>query len=91
MMTKFFQPPQQWWQSGVIYQIYPRSYLDTQGNGVGDLQGVINKLDYLNRLGIDAVWLSPSYPSPMADFGYDVADYCAVDPIWRPGDFRPAD
>jgi alpha-glucosidase len=72
-----------WWQRGVIYQIYPRSFLDTTGNGIGDLQGVIEKLDYLNdgteaSLGIDAIWLSPFYPSPMADFGYDVADYCDV-------------
>ena len=69
-----------WWQRGVIYQIYPRSFKDTTGNGTGDLQGVIDKLDYLNdgtpeSLGIDAIWLSPFYPSPMADFGYDVSDY----------------
>ena len=75
-----------WWQRGVIYQIYPRSFNDTTGNGVGDLQGVIEKLDYLagpdDSLGIDAIWLSPFYPSPMADFGYDVADYCDVDPLF---------
>jgi len=71
-----------WWQRGVVYQIYPRSFKDTTGNGVGDLQGVIEKLDYLYALGIDALWLSPFYPSPMADFGYDVADYCDVDPLF---------
>jgi len=80
----------QWWQRGVVYQIYPRSFADTTSNGVGDLQGVIKKLDYLNdgsadsssSLGIDAIWLSPFYPSPMADFGYDVADYCDVNTIF---------
>lgn len=71
-----------WWQRGVVYQIYPRSFKDTNGNGVGDLQGVIEKLDYLHALGIDVLWLSPFYPSPMADFGYDVADYCDVDPLF---------
>ncbi len=71
-----------WWQRGVVYQIYPRSFKDTTGNGVGDLQGVIEKLDYLHDLGVDAIWLSPFYPSPMADFGYDVADYCDVDPLF---------
>jgi len=100
-----------WWQRGVVYQIYPRSFKDTTGNGVGDLNGIIESLDYLNdgstepvlspstllrvnsaeglttsgtsgSLGIDAIWLSPFYPSPMADFGYDVADYCDVDPLF---------
>ncbi|MEA3351822.1 MAG: alpha-amylase family glycosyl hydrolase [Chloroflexota bacterium] len=72
-----------WWQTGVIYQIYPRSYKDTTGNGVGDLGGIIGKLDYLNEaLGVDAIWLSPFYPSPMKDFGYDVADYCDVHPLF---------
>ncbi|HQE91192.1 MAG TPA: alpha-amylase family glycosyl hydrolase [Anaerolineae bacterium] len=71
-----------WWQRGVVYQIYPRSFKDTTGNGVGDLQGIIDKLDYLHNLGIDALWLSPFYPSPMADFGYDVADYDDVDPLF---------
>lgn len=72
-----------WWQTGVIYQIYPRSFKDTTGNGVGDLRGVIQKLDYLSEtLGVDAIWLSPFYPSPMADFGYDVADYTDVDPLF---------
>ena len=69
-----------WWQTGVIYQIYPRSFKDTNGNGIGDLAGIIEKLDYLREiLGVDAIWLSPFYPSPMKDFGYDVSDYTDVD------------
>src|SRR6201997_5007590 len=71
-----------WWQSGVIYQIYPRSFQDTNGDGIGDLPGIIRRLDHVVSLGIDAIWISPIYPSPMADFGYDVADYCDVDPIF---------
>ena len=71
-----------WWKSGVIYQVYPRSFQDSEGDGVGDLAGVEARLDYLVALGIDAVWLSPVFPSPMADFGYDVADYCDIDPIF---------
>ncbi len=69
-----------WWQTGVIYQIYPRSFQDTNGDGIGDLKGIERRLDYLVDLGVDALWISPIYPSPMADFGYDVADYCGVDP-----------
>ncbi len=72
----------QWWQTGVIYQIYPRSFQDTNGDGVGDLPGITARLDYLAGLGIDAIWISPFYPSPMADFGYDVADYTGVDPLF---------
>ena len=68
-----------WWQTGVIYQIYPRSFQDTNGDGIGDLKGIERRLDYLASLGVDAIWISPIYPSPMADFGYDVADYCGVD------------
>ena len=72
-----------WWQTGVIYQIYPRSYKDTTGNGIGDLHGVIEKLAYLaDTLGVNAIWLSPFYPSPMKDFGYDVADYVDVHPLF---------
>jgi len=72
-----------WWQTAVIYQVYPRSFKDTSGNGIGDLAGVIQQLDYLRKtLGVDAIWLSPFYPSPMADFGYDVADYVDVDPLF---------
>ncbi len=74
--------PDHWWQTGVIYQIYPRSFMDSNGDGVGDLAGVTQKLNYLTWLGVDAVWLSPIYPSPMADFGYDVADYTGVHPLF---------
>src|SRR5262245_34769242 len=63
-----------WWERGVVYQIYPRSFQDSDGDGVGDLTGIEQRLDYLAGLGIDAIWLSPIFPSPMADFGYDVAD-----------------
>lgn len=73
---------QDWWKKAVFYQIYPRSYMDTNGNGVGDLQGIINKLSYLSDLGIDAIWISPFFQSPMADFGYDVSDYQSVDPLF---------
>ena len=71
-----------WWQDAVIYQIYPRSFQDSNGDGVGDLNGILQRLDYLAWLGVDAVWISPIYPSPMADFGYDVADYVGVDSIF---------
>ena len=73
---------QLWWQRGVVYQVYPRSFMDASGDGVGDLAGVISRLDHLAWLGVDALWLSPIYPSPMKDFGYDVADYCGVDPLF---------
>ena len=69
-----------WWKSGVLYQIYPRSFADSNGDGVGDLQGIIDHLDYLDWLGVDGIWLSPITVSPNADWGYDVADYCAVEP-----------
>ncbi|MCC6491795.1 MAG: DUF3459 domain-containing protein [Pirellulales bacterium] len=72
----------QWWQKGVIYQIYPRSFQDANGDGVGDLRGILSRLDYVQWLGVDAVWLSPIYPSPMADFGYDISDYCSIDPLF---------
>jgi len=79
-----------WWETAVVYQIYPRSFCDTTGNGIGDLEGIRRHLDHLVWLGVDAVWLSPFYPSPMADFGYDVADYCDVDPLFGSlADFRP--
>ncbi len=71
-----------WWQSGVIYQIYPRSFQDTDGDGSGDLAGVRRRLDYLAQLGVDAIWLTPFYKSPMYDGGYDVSDYCSVDPLF---------
>jgi len=76
------QTSQQWWQIGVIYQIYPRSFADGNGDGIGDLRGIIDRLDYLAGLGIDAIWLSPIYPSPMADFGYDISDYLDIDPVF---------
>ena len=69
-----------WWEQAVVYQIYPRSFQDSDGDGVGDLRGVTERLDHLAWLGVDALWLSPIYPSPLADFGYDVSDYTAVDP-----------
>lgn len=71
-----------WWENGVIYQVYPRSFQDSDEDGVGDLAGIEARLDYLAALGIDAIWLSPIFPSPMADFGYDVADYCGIDPLF---------
>ena len=71
-----------WWDNAVIYQIYPRSFCDGNGDGVGDLNGITSKLDYIADLGVDAVWISPFFVSPMKDFGYDVADYRAVDPIF---------
>lgn len=78
----------EWWRGATIYQVYPRSFFDTTGNGVGDLRGIIRRLDYVRDLGVDAVWLSPFFRSPMRDFGYDVSDYCAVDPLFGTlGDF----
>jgi alpha-glucosidase len=71
-----------WWKHGVIYQVYPRSFVDTNGDGIGDLEGIIRSLDYFAWLGVDAIWVSPIYPSPMADFGYDVTDYCDIAPVF---------
>ncbi len=71
-----------WWQRGIIYQIYPRSFQDTNDDGIGDLPGITSRLDYLVWLGVDAIWISPIYPSPMADFGYDITDYTAIDPVY---------
>jgi alpha-glucosidase len=71
-----------WWQTAVIYQIYPRSFQDSNGDGVGDLRGIIRRLDHLVELGVDALWLSPIFPSPMADFGYDISDYTDIDPLF---------
>ena len=78
-----------WWKSGVVYQIYPRSFADSDGDGVGDLEGIRSRLDYVRDLGVDALWLSPIYRSPMADFGYDVSDHCDVDPVF--GDLEAFD
>jgi alpha-glucosidase len=73
-------PTARWWEKGVVYQIYPLSFYDSNGDGLGDLAGIRAKLDHLLWLGVDAVWISPIYPSPLADFGYDVSDYCNIDP-----------
>lgn len=81
-MTKSASTASEWWQSALIYQIYPRSFQDSNGDGVGDLPGIIRRLDYLVELGVDAIWLSPIYPLPMADFGYDVCDYTDIDPLF---------
>jgi len=75
-------PASSWWRGATIYQIYPRSFFDTNGDGVGDLPGIIQRLDYVASLGVEAIWVSPFFKSPMADFGYDIADYRAVDPIF---------
>jgi alpha-glucosidase len=72
----------QWWRGAVIYQVYPRSFLDTDGDGVGDLPGIVERLDYIASLGVDAIWVSPFFTSPMADFGYDIADFRGVDPLF---------
>ncbi len=71
-----------WWEPGVIYQVYPRSFQDGNGDGIGDLPGILTRLDHLEWLGVDAIWLSPIFRSPMADFGYDVSDYRDIDPIF---------
>jgi alpha-glucosidase len=71
-----------WWKGAAVYQIYPRSFQDCNGDGVGDLAGITRRLDYVASLGVDAIWISPFYTSPMRDFGYDVADYCGVDPVF---------
>ena len=71
-----------WWQKGIVYQIYPRSFMDSDNDGVGDLNGIIEKLDYLKWLGIQSIWISPIFPSPMADFGYDVSDYTDIHPMF---------
>ncbi len=73
-----------WWRHEVIYQIYPRSFQDSNDDGVGDLRGIIKRLDYLAGLGIRIVWISPIYPSPMADFGYDISDYVGIHPLFGP-------
>lgn len=69
-----------WWKSAVVYQVYPRSFADSNGDGIGDVRGIIDHLDHLVTLGVDALWISPWYPSPMADGGYDVSDYCDINP-----------
>ncbi|EYB66679.1 alpha amylase [Deinococcus phoenicis] len=81
-MTQPLAGELKWWQRGIIYQIYPRSFQDASGDGVGDLRGITSRLPYVASLGVEAVWLSPIFRSPMRDFGYDVADYCDIDPLF---------
>ncbi len=81
-MTNFLKKDPDWWRGAVIYQIYPRSYQDTNGDGVGDLRGITQRLDHIASLGVDAVWISPFFTSPMKDFGYDVSDYRDIDPMF---------
>ncbi|MDO4717165.1 MAG: alpha-amylase family glycosyl hydrolase, partial [Propionibacteriaceae bacterium] len=71
-----------WWRNAVVYQIYPRSFADSNDDGIGDLRGIIGRLDYLARLGVDVIWLSPVYASPQDDNGYDISDYQAIDPMF---------
>ena len=71
-----------WWQHAVFYEIYPRSFADSNNDGVGDLNGIASKLAYLQELGVDAIWITPCFPSPQVDFGYDVTDYEAIDPMY---------
>src|ERR1700728_549652 len=68
-----------WWKNAVIYEIYPRSFQDSNGDGIGDLNGITSRLDYLQKLGVEAIWLSPIYPSPQVDFGYDISNYEGID------------
>src|SRR3984893_18107338 len=75
-------PGRQWWQNAVFYEIYPRSFADSNNDGIGDLNGITSKLDYLHELGVDAIWITPCFPSPQVDFGYDVSDYEAIDPMY---------
>ncbi len=78
-----FQPTgQEWWKHAVIYEIYPRSFQDSDGDGIGDIKGITSRLDYLHDLGIDAIWITPMYPSPGVDYGYDISDYTAIDPVY---------
>ncbi len=82
-MTSEMTPPQgAWWMSAVVYQIYPRSFADSDGDGFGDLGGIIERLDHLQALGVDVIWLSPIYRSPQADNGYDISDYRDIDPLF---------
>src|SRR5690349_13863353 len=69
-----------WWKHAVIYEIYPLSFQDSNGDGLGDLNGITQRLDYLKNLGVDAIWIAPIYPSPLVDFGYDISDYLNIDP-----------
>ncbi|MCH7788558.1 MAG: alpha-amylase [Acidobacteria bacterium] len=89
MAPNVVSPTPPWWQTAVVYQIYPRSFCDTSGNGIGDIEGIRSRLDHLEWLGVDALWMSPVFTSPMADHGYDVADYCDIDPLF--GDLAAMD
>ena len=82
MIFEMKQLDEFWWRHGVFYQIYPRSFQDSDGDGVGDIRGIIDRLSYLQTVGVDAIWLSPVFPSPMADFGYDISDYTGIDPLF---------
>ena len=73
---------EKWWKNAVVYQIYPKSFQDSNGDGVGDIKGIISRMDYLGKLGIDAIWLSPVCKSPQADNGYDISDYQDIDPMF---------
>ena len=79
----------EWWRGGVIYQIYPRSYQDSNNDGIGDLAGITSRLEYISELGVDGIWISPIFTSPMKDMGYDVADYRDIDPLF--GDLKDID
>ena len=80
--TKASTTDTDWWKGAVVYEIYPRSFQDSNGDGIGDLNGITSRLDYLKVLGVDAIWLSPIYPSPQVDFGYDISDYENIDPAY---------
>lgn len=72
----------EWWQNSIVYQVYPRSFQDSDGDGTGDIKGIQSRLPYLSEIGIETVWISPVYKSPMADFGYDISDFMDIDPIF---------
>lgn len=80
--VEFDRTDPDWWKSAVFYQIYPRSFADSNGDGIGDLAGITERVPYIAALGVDALWISPIFTSPMHDFGYDVADYCDIDPVF---------
>src|ERR1700674_4038879 len=82
MISEMNQGDEFWWRHGIFYKIYPRSFQDSSADGVGDIAGIIERLPYLQALGIDAIWLSPIFPSPMADFGYDISSHTGGDPLF---------
>src|SRR5438270_8638661 len=81
-MSERLQGGTAWWKNAIVYQIYPRSFQDANGDGAGDLRGIIRRLPYLVELDVDAIWLSPIFPSPMLDFGYDIMNYVDIDPLF---------